>query len=299
MSTPSYTVRTMWSETSATGIFSTIRPATKAMSTTAMPAATRPMSSPGMLPMQPSTTASSHPAERSRPCRADIPRCSRGCITPRPPRHNPRCRARFHPGKCTDGVIRRLPNVRLPVVGGDLGDQLLENGVGKGLVALRRDHEGPGAADHAVVIIAVEIGLERQNWQAVDADAGGDGLVARHGHRASAVVGAVAGDVDDAPAAAKRAFREEGGCIIDGAADRGAAAEQLARHTLDRGGKRTRALLIADPRPSDHVHLQHGPGPLHHGDRDRLVRPGADRVEHTRMAECRDITALLQLETIL
>src|SRR6516165_4684505 len=88
MSTPSYTVRTMWSETSATGIFSTIRPATKAMSTTAMPAATRPMSSPGMLPMQPSTTASSHPAERSRPCRADIPRCSRGCITPRPPRHS-------------------------------------------------------------------------------------------------------------------------------------------------------------------------------------------------------------------
>ena len=55
---------------------------------------------------------------------------------------------------------------------GDLDDQLLQDRLGEGLVALGRDHECARAADDVVLVIAVEVGLERQDRQAVDADAG-------------------------------------------------------------------------------------------------------------------------------
>ena len=66
-----------------------------------------------------------------------------------------------------------------PVVGGDLGDELLQDRLAEGFVVLRDHDEGAGAADDAVAVIAVEIGLEREDRQAVDTDAGGDRLVAR------------------------------------------------------------------------------------------------------------------------
>jgi hypothetical protein len=50
-----------------------------------------------------------------------------------------------------------------------LGDQLLENSVGESFIALRRDHEGARTADHVIVVVAVEIGLEREDRQAIDA----------------------------------------------------------------------------------------------------------------------------------
>ena len=62
---------------------------------------------------------------------------------------------------------------------GDFDDQFVQDGVGKGLVALRRDHERAGPADDIVAVVAVEVGLEREDRQAVDADAGGDRLIAR------------------------------------------------------------------------------------------------------------------------
>ena len=87
--------------------------------------------------------------------------------------------------------------------------------------------------------------------------------------------------------------------MVDGAADRGAAAEQLARRALDRGGEGGGRFLVADQRPADHLHLQRRTGPLHHGDRDRLVRPGADGLQHPGMPERRHVSALLQLEADL
>src|SRR5882672_6064336 len=87
---------------------------------------------------------------------------------------------------------RALDATSLPVVRGDLGDELLEDGVGKRLEALRGNHEGARPADHAVVVIAVEIRLEREDRQAVDADAGGNRFVAGLRDRATPVVGAVA-----------------------------------------------------------------------------------------------------------
>src|SRR4029079_8213890 len=113
----------------------------------------------------------------------------------------------------------------LAPVGGDLGNQLLEDGVAEGLVILRGDHEGAGAADDAVVVIAVEVGLEREDRQTVDPDAGGHCLVAGERDRPTAIVGAVAGDVDDPAAGAKRAAGKQRERVIDGPADRGAAAE--------------------------------------------------------------------------
>src|SRR5262249_543372 len=129
---------------------------------------------------------------------------------------------------------------RLPVVRGDLDDELLEDGIGERFVVLRGDHEGAGAADHAVVVIAVEIGLEGEDRQAVDADAGRHRLVAGERDRAAAIVGAVAGDIDDAPARAKWAVWKQRRRVIDGAADRGAAARQLGRRRVGGGDGRSR-----------------------------------------------------------
>ena len=64
------------------------------------------------------------------------------------------------------------------------------------------DDEGAGSADDVVAIVVLEVGLEREDRQAVDADAGAHRLVARLGHRAAAVVAAVARNVDHAPRAA-------------------------------------------------------------------------------------------------
>src|SRR5262249_53945759 len=91
----------------------------------------------------------------------------------------------------------------LAAVRGDLDDQLLEDGVGERFVIPRGDHEGAGAADYAVIILPIEIGLERENRPAVDANAGWRRFVAGERQRAAPIVGAVAGDVDDAPVGAK------------------------------------------------------------------------------------------------
>src|SRR6516225_1447402 len=105
----------------------------------------------------------------------------------------------------------------------DLGDQFLENGVREGLVALRRHDKCAGTSDHMIVVIAVEIRLERENGQAVDAQARGNRLVAGEVCRAAAIVGAVAGQVDDAPVSSKWALCKQRAAIIDSAADGGAA----------------------------------------------------------------------------
>ena len=42
--------------------------------------------------------------------------------------------------------------------------------------------------------------------------------------------------------------------------------------------------------------MERRPGPLQHGDRNRLVGAGADGLQHVRMPEGCDIAALLQVE---
>ena len=47
------------------------------------------------------------------------------------------------------------------------------------------------------------------------------------------------------------------------------------------------------------MHLHHRARPLRHGNRDRLVRAGADGLQHACVAERGDIAAFLQLEAVL
>src|SRR6266513_3715875 len=109
----------------------------------------------------------------------------------------------------------------------------LRDGIGEGVVILRDDDEGSGAADYIFIIVAIEVGLEREDGQAVDADAGCKRGIAGERHRAAAVVRAVAGNIDDAPARLKWTRCKQRRRVIDGAADGGAAAEEFARRTFD------------------------------------------------------------------
>src|SRR5262245_11797700 len=70
-------------------------------------------------------------------------------------------------GLC-DGPSRMLTWL----VCGHLADELLEDGVSEGLVALGRDNEGARAADHVVNEIVIETGFQGQNRQAINDDAG-------------------------------------------------------------------------------------------------------------------------------
>ena len=182
---------------------------------------------------------------------------------------------------------------------GDLADQFLQDRVGKRVIVLGRNHERARPADDIIVVIAVEIRLERKDRQAVDADAIGDRFVARRCHGASAIIAAIARHVDDAAAAAERGSGEKHPRIIDRAADRGAAAEQLSPRIFDRIGKRVHTSRVRDKRPIDGLHMQFRTGPLHHGDRDRLRAQRADRVQHLPIAKRRGVALLLQFEAIV
>src|SRR5262249_14474695 len=103
---------------------------------------------------------------------------------------------------------------------GDLGDELLQHGRGERLVGLRRHDECAGTTNHVEQIIALEVGFERKNGQAVDADPGAHRIIARVLSGAPAVVGTVAGDIDDASGALKSARREKAQRVVDDAADR-------------------------------------------------------------------------------
>jgi len=72
----------------------------------------------------------------------------------------------------------------------------------------------------------------------------------------------------------EKGLREQRHRMIDGAADRGAAAGTAARRALRRRAAKAAArLLVADQRPTHDLDLHHRSGPLHHGDRDRPGSP--------------------------
>src|SRR4051812_3589867 len=91
---------------------------------------------------------------------------------------------------------------------GYLFEKLGDDRVGESVVILDHDHEGTGAADYAVTIVAVEIAAMiavlipwQQSFpddgQSVDGDASFYGLVSRQRHCTADVVFAVAGNVDN------------------------------------------------------------------------------------------------------
>src|SRR5882724_1480342 len=136
--------------------------------------------------------------------------------------------------------------MRTSLVRSHLADELLEDRVGEGLVALCGDDEGAWAANHVVREIALEIGFQRQDRQAVNDDAGAHRVVAGARGGPAPVVGAVAGNVDDAARPLELALQYQRHGIVDDATDRGPATEELARRGRNRGGKGMRRRRIVD-----------------------------------------------------
>src|SRR5262245_40333913 len=91
-----------------------------------------------------------------------------------------------------------LTRMRTWLVRSPPADELRAVRVGEGLLALGCDNEGARATDHVVNEIAIEIGFQRQDRQAVDDDTGAHRGVAGARGRPASVVGAVAGNVNDA-----------------------------------------------------------------------------------------------------
>src|SRR6266436_1940750 len=102
----------------------------------------------------------------------------------------------------------RTDRLRMLIAHGDLGNELLENGIRKGLIVLGSDHECAGTADDVVGIVSIEHRLDREDRQAIDADAGADGIVTGEGDQSAAIVGTVTGNVDDAACSAIGALRK-------------------------------------------------------------------------------------------
>ena len=123
-------------------------------------------------------------------------------------------------------------------------------------------------------------------------------LVARVRHRAAAVVGAVARDVDDAAAAAKRAF---GNSVMAWSI---APLIEVPPPNNCRGAARSRPRRLTARSSSISVqgtdlHLHRRPGPLHHRDGDGLRRAGADRAAAPADGGTRRRSPALQLEAVL
>src|SRR5215471_10505043 len=168
--------------------------------------------------------------------------------------------------------------MRLWLVRSHLADELLENRVGEGLVALSRDDEGARTADHVVQVIVIETGFQGQDRQAVDDNAGTYRGVAGARSGPAPVVGAVAGNVDNATCPLERTLQHQWHSIVDDATDRGTAAEEPMRCGGNRVGKGLRCRRIVDQGPRQYLELQSRAGPLHHGDCNRLRDARLDRL---------------------
>jgi hypothetical protein len=170
---------------------------------------------------------------------------------------------------------------------------------GEGLHVEDSDHEGTGPADHAGLVVCVEVldavgaGRPGQDRQAVDGDTLLDDLVARDGDQSAGVVGSVARDVDDAAQALiAAALEEQGGkgeCRGDGGAGPGGKARprQCLRHAL-------RAFLRVDQPPGNDDALPSGPGPLHVGKGNSLQEPALNGGDHVGVADGLSVAVALQ-----
>ena len=101
----------------------------------------------------------------------------------------------------------------------DFEDELAADGAGEGLEIIGNDDEGAGAADDTFSVVEVEVrhggaagraGPVVHDGKSVDGDVGGDGLIARSGYEAAAVVRSVARDVDDVTGGFEAVSVEEG-----------------------------------------------------------------------------------------
>src|SRR5260370_23925226 len=82
------------------------------------------------------------------------------------------------------------------------------------------------AARRMRVLRAERFPERRQDDQTIDGDTLADGVVASVGDRATGVIVAIAGDIDDTPIRLERRVLELSHGKVDGAADRGADGER-------------------------------------------------------------------------
>ena len=166
-----------------------------------------------------------------------------------------------------------------------------------------RDHEGADAGDDAVLIVDVEIvdieiaRLLQHDRQAID----GDALVARRvacgGHGAPVIVGAVAGDVDDAAQWRDIALLEQGDGKVDRAGDRGAPAPP-GRGLAELLGEGDRRLRRLDHCPGPDDVLEIAAGPFEIGNGDLADRPLGDGIVQLFRSKRLDIAVALQSELV-
>ena len=111
--------------------------------------------------------------------------------------------------------------------------QFAHDRIAERVVILHRDDEGARPADHACTEILIEVRFDRENGKPVDADAHLHRLVARLLGGAAEIVRAVAGNVDHSPLRPIGARIQHQHGEIDGAGQRGPAAEDLPRRCRD------------------------------------------------------------------
>src|SRR5262249_33686767 len=103
----------------------------------------------------------------------------------------------------------------------NLNDELLQDGIGDGRKGGGGDNQATGAADRVVAKEHLEVGLDRQHRQAVDAGAGPHRIVARLGCGTTPLLRPSPETSITHRPPLKRP--EQGQRTIDGPADRGAA----------------------------------------------------------------------------
>src|SRR6185312_2841731 len=167
----------------------------------------------------------------------------------------------------------------------DFCHEFMEDRIGEIVIAVDADDEGAGPTDNAVAVIGIETGLDPGDGQAVDDDALLDRLIARGLGEAPGIVRAIARNVDDAPRRVEGTRGQHRGAGIDRAAQRRAAAIEVAPAGVDRVRECLRRSGVRNARPIDHLDMEAGSGPLHHRHGDSVVGAGADRLDHLAAAK--------------
>src|SRR5262249_43143648 len=203
------------------------------------------------------------------------------------------------------GDARRLGgcrhDVRFRFAAGDFQHQFGAYRVLEFLALLDRHHEGARAADDAVFVINIEVFDIDRAWlrllehdrQAVDRDAGGDDRLARWDDERALVVGAVAGDVDDAADAAVPAVLEKARAKQQRAGNRSTIGAAI-RCTGYFRGDRLRAREPVDQPPRQQDFLIVGIGPFEVGQGDAGVDAGFERDQEFRRDQRGHVTFALE-----
>src|SRR6266550_407450 len=185
-------------------------------------------------------------------------------------------------------------------VAGDLQHQLGAGRLLELLALLDLDHERARAADDAILVIDVEVGIGgvavgplHHDRQAVDGDAGLQYLVAHQRDRRAHVVDAIARYVDHAAQAVEAGGVEQGFCELERAEDRGAWRPAVGG-TLDLLGSPLGALDAVDQAPRHDDLLVVETGPFEIGHCNTAVRTAPQRRHEFARRQPGDVALALQ-----